>query len=157
MEWDKVVKIDGGCHCGTIRYEAKVDPANVVICHCTDCQQLSGSTLRTVVQTNPDTFQLLSGVPKIYVKNCESGNRREQTFCPNCDTPIYSALVGDRHGGRAPRRIRQRNELTPSDQYWFRSSQPWIAELPTMKKRDKQPVSDAGRSAAPDCLDIACR
>ena len=88
------MKIDGGCHCGTVRYE--VDPAKVVICHCTDCQQLSGSTFRTVVQTNPDTFQLLSGVPKIYVKTCESGNRREQTFCPNCDTPIYSALVGDR-------------------------------------------------------------
>jgi hypothetical protein len=145
VERDKVVKIDGGCRCGTIRYEARVDPAKVVICHCTDCQQLSGSTFRTVVQTNPDTFQLLSGVPKIYVKTCESGNRREQTFCPNCDTPIYSALVGDRARVVVLRvgAIRQRNELTPSDQYWFRSSQPWIAELPTMKKRDKQPVSDA--------------
>ena len=43
------MKIDGSCHCGRIRYEAEVDPAKVVICHCTDCQTLSGSAFRTVV------------------------------------------------------------------------------------------------------------
>jgi hypothetical protein len=69
---------------GSIRYEAEVDPAKVVICHCTDCQTLSGSTFHTVVQMRPGTFQLLSGAPKVYVKTGESGNRREQTFCPNC-------------------------------------------------------------------------
>jgi len=40
------MKVDGGCHCGNIRYEAEVDPANVVICHSTDCQRLSGSAPR---------------------------------------------------------------------------------------------------------------
>ena len=32
------MKIDGGCHCGYITYEAEADPANAMICHCTDCQ-----------------------------------------------------------------------------------------------------------------------
>jgi len=36
------MKVDGGRHCGNIRYEAEVDLANVVICHCTDCQTLTG-------------------------------------------------------------------------------------------------------------------
>ena len=31
------MKVDGACHCGSIRYEAEVDPAKVIICHCTDC------------------------------------------------------------------------------------------------------------------------
>ena len=35
------MKIDGGCHCGYITYEAEADPANAMICHCTDCQTLS--------------------------------------------------------------------------------------------------------------------
>ena len=78
------MKVDGGCHCGNIRYEAEVDPATAVICHCTDCQTLSGSAFRTVVPTKEGSFRLLSGVPKVYVKTGESGNRREQTFCPNC-------------------------------------------------------------------------
>jgi hypothetical protein len=88
------MKVDGGCHCGNIRYEAEVDPEGVVICHCTDCQTLSGSAFRTVVPTIEGTFRLLSGVPKLYVKAGESGNKREQTFCPECGTPIYSAPEG---------------------------------------------------------------
>ena len=138
------MKIDGGCHCGSIRYEAEVDPAKVVICHCTDCQTLSGSPFRIVAQTNPGTFRLLSGALKIYVKTGESGNAREQTFCPNCGTPIYSAPAGGGAEvlGLRVGTIRQRDRLIPGDQYWFRSSQAWLPKLPTIKKQDKQPVFD---------------
>jgi hypothetical protein len=34
------MKIDGRCHCGYIAYEAEIDPENVLVCHCTDCQTL---------------------------------------------------------------------------------------------------------------------
>ena len=139
------MKVDGGCHCGNIRYEAEVDPAKVVICHCTDCQTLSGSAFRTVVPTNEGTFRLLSGAPKVYVKTGESGNKREQAFCPDCGTPIYSAtmagapkVVGLRVGT-----VHQRDQLIPSDQFWFRSSQAWLQRLSMMKKTEKQPVFDA--------------
>lgn len=139
------MKIDGGCHCGNIRYEAEVDPAKVVVCHCSDCQTLSGSAFRTVLPTTPGTFKLLSGTPKIYVKTGDSGNQRDQTFCPDCGTPIYSAptgadevVVGLRVGT-----IRQRDQLVPRDQYWFRSAQGWIQDLATMTKRETQPVFDA--------------
>ena len=138
------MKVEGACHCGNIRYEAEVDPAKVVICHCTDCQTLSGTAFRTVVPTEAGTFRLLAGAPRVYVKTGESGNRREQTFCPDCGTPVYSgpegggaAVVGLRVGA-----IRQRDQLVPSDQYWSRSAQAWLERLPTMKKREKQPVFD---------------
>jgi hypothetical protein len=139
------MKIDGGCHCGAIRYEAEVDPARVVICHCTDCQTLSGTAFRTVAQTKPGTFSLLSGTPKVYVKTGESGNQREQTFCPDCGTPIYSGPVGSdvKAVGLRVGTIRQRDQLVPSDQYWFRSSQAWLADMRALNKREKQPVFDA--------------
>ena len=139
------MKVDGACHCGKIQYEAEVDPAKVVICHCTDCQTLSGTAFRTVVQTEPGTFRLRSGSPKVYVKTGESGNRREQTFCGDCGSPIYSApedpdvkAVGLRVGT-----LRQRSQLVPSDQFWCRSSQAWLRDLQTIKTREKQPVFSA--------------
>ena len=139
------MKIEGGCHCGKIRYEAEVDPAKVVICHCTDCQSLSGSAFRTVVPTNEGTFRLLSGAPKVYVKTGESGNKREQTFCADCGTPIYSAPLsqGPKVVGLRVGTVRQRNQLVPQDQFWCRSLQPWLQSLPTIRRREKQPTFDA--------------
>jgi len=37
------MKIDGGCFCGNITFEADIDPEKVMICHCTDCQSITGS------------------------------------------------------------------------------------------------------------------
>lgn len=58
------MKIDGGCHCGFITYEAQIDPEAVAICHCTDCQTLSGSAFRTVVRAEAGAFRLLTGKPR---------------------------------------------------------------------------------------------
>ncbi len=54
------MKIDGGCHCGYIAYEAEADPTKAMICHCTDCQTLSGSAFRTVLPTREGSFKLRS-------------------------------------------------------------------------------------------------
>jgi len=39
------MKGEGAFHCGNIRYEAEPDPGMVGICHCIDCQALTGSAL----------------------------------------------------------------------------------------------------------------
>ncbi len=75
------MKIDGRCHCGRITFEAEVDPASVSICHCTDCQTLTGSAFRANIPTAAADFVLRSGTPKSYVKTAESGNKRRHAFC----------------------------------------------------------------------------
>lgn len=134
------MKIDGGCHCGNITYEAEIDPENVVICHCTDCQTLSGSAFRAVALSRPGTFTLRTGEPKIYVKIADSGVNRQQAFCPECGTPIFSTTEDDGpkiHGIRAGT-IRQRAELVPTRQVWSRSQLHWLDELNAMQKIEKQ-------------------
>lgn len=68
------MKIDGGCLCGSISFEAEIDPEQVFVCHCTDCQTQSGSTFRTIVRARSDTFKLTDGSVKQYVKHAESGS-----------------------------------------------------------------------------------
>jgi hypothetical protein len=138
------MKIDGRCHCGYISYEAEIDPQKVMICHCSDCQTLSGSAFRTVVLTHEDTFKLLSGELKIYVKTGESGTKRPQSFCPECGTPIFSSIMGEGPKVRAIRvgTARQRDQLVPKLQLWCRSSQGWLHDLGQIPKIEKQPVFD---------------
>jgi hypothetical protein len=124
------MKVEGRCHCGRISYEAEVDPAKTAICHCSDCQMLTGSAYRVSVPVPRETFTLKSGQPKFYVKTADSGNRRAHAFCSDCGTPVYSAAVDDpptytlRVGC-----LRQRAELRPTRQIWCRSALPWSASL----------------------------
>ena len=134
------MRIDGRCHCGFITYEAEIDPDRVIICHCTDCQTLSGSAFRTVALTREDAFSLLSGQAKIYVKTGESGAKRPQAFCPECGSPIYATSEGNGPKVYVIRvgTIRQRDQLIPRAQIWCRSAQPWVADLGTIQRTERQ-------------------
>jgi hypothetical protein len=139
------MKIDGRCHCGYISYEAEIDLEKVLICHCTDCQTLSGSAFRTVALTREDTFRLLSGTLKIYVKTAESGSKRSQAFCPECGTPICSGTLGDGpkiHGVRVGT-TRQRHALVPKNQIWSRSSPRWLGEMSAIPNNQTQSAFNA--------------
>lgn len=133
------MKINGGCHCGTISYEAEIDPENIKVCHCTDCQTLSGSAFRTVAFTREGTFKLLAGELKIYVKTGGSGAKRPQSFCPQCGTPIYSTSMDATPKTYALRvgSIRQRDLLVPNLQIWTRSEQHWVSGLQSVRKVEK--------------------
>ena len=130
--------IDGGCHCGKIAYEAEVDPEMVSICHCTDCQVLSGTAFRTTVRARAEAFRMLKGEPRIYIKTAESGTRRAHAFCGECGTPIYATSVTDRQiYGLRLGTVRQRAQLRPKQQIWCRSRLDWTLDLGVLPKSDK--------------------
>lgn len=126
------MEIDGQCHCGTITYRAILDPERIVVCHCTDCQSLSGSAFRTVAFTQTDAFEVLTGTIKIYVKtSADSGNPRAQGFCGDCGSAIYATSVGEgpKVYGLRTGTITQRAALIPKQQVWHRSALPWLDDL----------------------------
>lgn len=126
------MKIDGGCHCGAIAYEAEIDPEMVSICHCTDCQTLSGTAFRVVIFAPEEKFHLMRGKPKAYVKIAESGNRRVQAFCAECGSPIYATSADEgppKAYGIRLGTARQRDQLPPKRQIWHRSAVAWLPEM----------------------------
>lgn len=129
------MRVDGSCHCGQVTFQAEVDPAKVLVCHCTDCQVLSGTAFRVVVYAEPGSFKLVGGKPKTYVKTAESGNKRVQGFCPNCGSSLYAhALAGDPHFlppivGLRIGALKQRAQLPPKVQHWTRSRLPWVPHM----------------------------
>jgi len=134
------MKIDGACQCGDITFEAEVDPEKTSICHCTDCQALSGSPYRASVPVAAADFRLLSGEPAIYVKIAESGSKRVQAFCPKCGSPLYSTAADDPGAVRNIRVgvISQRDQFVPRRQIWARSRQPWVDDLAAIPRIEKQ-------------------
>ena len=125
------MKISGGCHCGFIKFTANADPKTALICHCSDCQTLSSTAYRSIIQVKEDQFTLTNGDLKSYVKTAASGNQRPQDFCPQCGTQIYATSMSP-----YPRVLNlrlgcvdQRDEIIPQRQIWMNSAQPWALDI----------------------------
>lgn len=135
------MKVEGSCACGAIKVEGEADPARVQICHCTDCQTGTGSAFRVSIPVPGATFKM-TGQPTIYIKTtADSGKPRAQAFCGTCGTPIFSTTVGDGQQASYNLRVgilRQRDQLTPRRQQWWRSARPWVATLDAVPKIEKQ-------------------
>lgn len=131
------MKIDGRCHCGLVTFEAEIDPEQVSICHCTDCQTLTGSPYRVTVLCSREQIRLTGNTPRIYTKVGDNGGKRPQHFCPDCGSPLFTSGEDDgpldwgiRWGS-----IRQRDKLKPRRQIWCRSAAPWINDLAKLPGR----------------------
>lgn len=131
------MNITGQCHCGAISFTATVEPKNVLVCHCADCQQFSGGPFRAVVPT-PAEHVVISGKAKHYVKVAASGNRRAQAFCAECGTQLYATEPEDpkvlnlRLGC-----VNERAQLAPYTQIWGQSAMPWLQQLASVPVHGK--------------------
>jgi hypothetical protein len=132
------MQIDGACHCGAVKFTAQIDPGRVMVCHCADCQALSGAPFRAVVAASIETLSV-RGPTRSYIKVAQSGNRRAQVFCPECATPLWATApenptsVVIRLGC-----VRQRAQLKPAAQIWQRSAVPWLSELASIPGSPEQ-------------------
>jgi hypothetical protein len=133
------VKIHGACHCGAVAYEAQIDSVRVTVCHCRDCQSFSGAPFRASVPAKTEDLNILRGLPKVYVKTAENGNRRAQGFCGDCGSAIYSADAQDakvymlRLGA-----VAERDQLPPQRQIWCEAALDWSRDLLDLPKIEKQ-------------------
>ena len=137
------MKIDGQCHCGTISFEGEVDSMVFGMCHCTDCQALTGSAFRANVNVPADKFTL-RGEPKTYVKTAEqSKNKSRSAFCGNCGSPIYSCADVESPPVYRIRLgiVRQRAQFSPRGQIWKGSALHWVNSLASVPGFDGNPTN----------------
>ena len=129
------MKVDGSCHCGSVTYEAEINPDHVVICHCTDCQTFSSAPYRVSVFGVPSENVRIEGSLKTYIKTGGSGKKVLIAFCGDCGTALYSTK-SDTEGPFNLRigAIKQRRELIPKMQGFCGSGMPWATNIDGIDK-----------------------
>ena len=71
---------EGGCHCGAVRYRAKLDLEQpVIVCNCSICKK-AGTMLSAV---SPDDFTLLQGEDALTTYRFNTHKIAHQ-FCKTC-------------------------------------------------------------------------
>lgn len=130
--------VHGHCHCGAVQFTAEVQPSRVFVCHCTDCQVLTGSAFRVVAPVVPGSLSV-DGEVKGYARTADSGAVRWQFFCPECGTPLYAGTPDGT--GLATVRVgvlQERVQLAPSAQLWRRSALPWVDAMNDLPACERQ-------------------
>jgi len=79
----------GRCHCGTVRYEATTDLAQVLSCNCSICTKRG--LLPTFVL--PQQFKLLSGEDALTDYQFATKNIHH-LFCANCGVESFARGTG---------------------------------------------------------------
>jgi hypothetical protein len=84
----------GSCHCGAVKFEARVDAASGSACNCTVCTKLG--QIGTIVR--PDAFTLLSGERNLsaYEWGYKTAKRY---FCKTCGITCFSRGHLEQLGG----------------------------------------------------------
>jgi hypothetical protein len=80
-----IMTIQGGCHCGAIRYQVEGEPITHALCHCTDCRRHAGAPLVGWTMYPAAAVTITKGAPKIYTSS-ETGRRH---FCADCGTGLF--------------------------------------------------------------------
>jgi hypothetical protein len=88
-----MMKIEGGCYCGAVRYLAEGDAMMKAQCHCRECQYISGGAPNLFVAMPTDGFGYTKGTPKQFTrKDLERPVTRE--FCAECGTHMVTRVPG---------------------------------------------------------------
>ncbi|SRR6266568_7825632 len=87
------MKLEGGCYCGKVRYEAEGEPMMVAQCHCRECQYITGGAPNLFMAMPIGGFKYTSGAPK---KFSRSDLERPVTrkFCEECGTHLVTRPPG---------------------------------------------------------------
>jgi len=130
-------KLTGNCLCGAVSFEADGDIAMQGNCHCTDCQQISGSPFATLVFMSSDNVEV-TGELKAFSHSVDSGNELSKEFCPNCGSQMFAkgrpGMVGLRAGS-----INEKEHIQPQFNVYASSKVPCTIMDEGIPAFDKMP------------------
>jgi hypothetical protein len=82
------VPIQGGCLCGSVRFEISRPLLSAGYCHCTHCQRRTGTGASANGRVPRAGFRLLQGADELFAFKPPEG--RPKLFCATCGSALFS-------------------------------------------------------------------
>lgn len=82
------MRIEGGCHCGAVRYAFEGEPLFAGFCHCEACRKASGSVGAPALGVTVGEVQV-KGETQIYAIVGGSGRMTYRHRCARCGSLLY--------------------------------------------------------------------
>jgi hypothetical protein len=121
-----MLKHEGGCYCGSLRYAAASDPPNTAICHCKSCQRQTGSAFSVLIAV-PRGSLSMDGSVATYEITGDNGAVSRRYFCAKCGSPIaIDPATMPAVTFLSVGTLDDTSWVKPEVQLWCESAQSWV-------------------------------
>lgn len=82
-------QLEGGCLCGAVRFKTSQAPMRTLVCHCTFCQRVTGSSSYAESMFANDAVAFNAGKMSCYEHVSDSSQKKVFVhFCTRCGTTV---------------------------------------------------------------------
>jgi hypothetical protein len=78
----------GGCVCGSVRFELGDHPMWTHACHCNACKKRTGSAYGISAVVETENVKSFTGETRTFTRTGDSGKPVHYEFCPQCGTTV---------------------------------------------------------------------
>ena len=114
---------EGGCQCGTLRYEIRDKPVGSMICHCHTCRRLSAAPVMAWLTVPAKAFKYTAGSPRAY----RSSPPVLRSFCGACGTHLsYVHADHPEHVEVSTCSLDHPEAVPPTHHSWLSHNVAWV-------------------------------
>ena len=115
--------MEGGCHCGAIRFKTTTQPYWTGACYCIDCRKISGAPYVVFAGFKKGEIEILQGVPKEY----SSSKEVIRSFCDTCSSPVtYTYKERPDEPFVSVGTFDDARSVAPKEHIWVSHKLPWV-------------------------------
>lgn len=130
-------EIKGSCLCEAVTFSVKDEFKTFNLCHCKQCQKISGGAHVANLFTQPDNIEWLSG--KEFITRYDvPGRQIRNEFCGKCGTNVpYVTHSGENLLVPAGTLSRQPQSMTPEQVIFWAERLEWYDHINNIEKFDE--------------------
>ena len=122
---------EGGCVCGAVRYRLLEDPLELHVCHCLNCQTVSGSAFVLCMPVHARSLALMQGEPKLFSFTSPDGLAKRNRRCADCGACLWGEIAAmPEVVALQAGTLDDTSWLEPIAHIFTSRAQPWV-EIPT--------------------------
>ena len=114
--------MEGGCHCGKVRFKTSAKPYWIGACYCIDCRKITGSPYSVFAAFKEGEVEF-TGIPKQY----SSSKEVTRSFCAECSAPFaYTYNTRPKEYFVPVGIFDDPSHLVPRAHIWVSQKLPWV-------------------------------
>ena len=128
-------RINGSCLCGAVTFEMDDEFKTYNLCHCAQCQKISGSAHVSNLFTAPDNINWLSGEDMIKSYDVD-GRSIRNAFCGQCGSNVPYVTHSKRFLLVPAGSLDDKPSIKPQQAIFWHERMDWYDEIGGIEKFD---------------------